>query len=259
LTDAQEETMDLQLEGKTALVTGASQGLGRAIARMLAMEGVTVAGAARRIDDVAHLAREVKGVGGAQIIPLSADLYPEGAAEQLADTALKELGRVDILINAAGGSRPLTLESPKEAWVEGMLLNFFRLRELTQALIPSMRAQKFGRVVNLTGTSEPRAVNAAVSAKAAVHVWSKGLACEVARDGVTVNCLKPGKFRTEQIQRRWPTEESELEFAAKTIPIGRFGTPEEFATMAVFLSSPLAGYITGTAIAVDGGSSHFAL
>lgn len=250
--------MDLQLKGRTAIVTGASQGLGRAIAKGLAQEGVVVAAVARRLNLLEELAREVAAEGGARIVPLQADLYPENAAEEIAARALKALGHVDILANAAGGSRPLPLDAPKEAWQEGMTLNFWRLRELTHAVIPSMTQGKFGRVINLTGTREPRNLNAAHAAKAAVHVWSKGLSKVVASDGITVNCIQPGKLRSEQIDKRWPTEESRREWAQKEVPVGRMGEPHELADLAVFLSSPRAAYITGNIIAFDGGARYFA-
>lgn len=250
--------MELDFEGRTALVTGASQGIGRTTARMLAMAGVNVVAVARRVALVEELAAEVKGSGRGKIIPLAADFYEEDAPERVASEALRLLGHVDILMNAAGQSRPVSFDASKEQWQEGMVLNFYRIRELTHAIVPGMRKQKWGRVVTFTGTSEPRMLNAAFTAKAAVHVWSKGLSREVAPDGVTVNCLKPGRIRSEQIKKRYPTLESELEYSRAEIPVGRFGEPEEIAAVAIFLASPLASYMTGTVIPVDGGSSRFA-
>jgi len=124
--------------------------------------------------------------------------------------------------------------------------------------MPGMRKHGWGRVVTFTGTSEPRMLNAAFAAKAAVHVWSKGLSREVAADGVTINCLQPGRIHSEQISKRYPTMESEREYAQAEIPMLRFGEPEEIAAVAMFLASPLASYVTGTVIPVDGGSSRFA-
>ena len=250
--------MDLQLKGKTAIVTGASQGLGRAIAKGLAAEGVKVVAVARRANLLEELVQEIVAAKGERPIALQADLYPENAAEDIAERALKALGHIDILANAAGGSRPLPLDGSKEAWHEGMTLNFWRLRELSHAVIPSMTKGGFGRIINLTGTREPRNLNAAHAAKAAVHVWSKGLSKVVAKDGITVNCIQPGKLRSEQIDKRWPTEESRREWAQKEVPVGRMGEPHELADLAVFLASPRAGYITGNIIAFDGGARYFA-
>ena len=244
--------------GQTALVTGASRGIGRATAIGLAQQGVQVAIAARRRVLLEEVSQEIVAAGGRAPVIIEADLYPEGAAEQLAARAQERLGRVDIVINAAGGSRPIPVEAEKEIWRESMALNFERIRELSHALLPQMRARKWGRIVNITGTSEPRALNAAFSAKAALHVWSKGLSREVAAEGVTLNCIQPGRIRSEQIQKRYPTLESELAFAREEIPMGRFGEPEELAHLAIFLASPLAAYITGTVIPVDGGMYRFA-
>jgi len=250
--------MELDFKGRTALVTGASQGIGRTTARMLALSGVDVVAVARRVALVEEVAREVATHGKGKIIPLAADFYDEDAPERVAAEALRLLGHVDILMNAAGQSRPVSFDAGKDQWEEGMVLNFYRIRELTHAVVPSMRKQKWGRIVTFTGTSEPRMLNAAFTAKAAVHIWSKGLSREVAADGVTVNCLKPGRIHSEQMTKRYPTVESELEYSRAEIPVGRFGEPEEIAAVAIFLASPLASYVTGTVIPVDGGSSRFA-
>jgi 3-oxoacyl-[acyl-carrier protein] reductase len=250
--------MELNFEGRTALVTGASQGIGRTTASMLALAGVDVVAVARRVVLIEQLADEVAGQGRGKIIPLAADFYDEDAPDRVAAEARRLLGHVDILMNAAGQSRPLKFDAGKDQWAEGMMLNFFRIRELTHAIVPGMREQGWGRIITFTGTSEPRMLNAAFTAKAAVHVWSKGLSRELAPHGITVNCLQPGRIHSEQIKRRYPTAESEREYSQAEIPIGRFGEPAEIAAVAIFLASPLASYVTGTVIPVDGGSSRFA-
>ena len=250
--------MDLQLNGKTALVTGASRGIGRAIALGLAREGVKLAIAARRTALLQELAGEIVSGRGAEPLVVEADLYQEGSAEKLAEAARLALGHVDILVNAAGGSRSIPFEATKEQWAEGILVNFIRLRELSHAVVPGMIERRFGRIVNITGSSEPRGLNAANSAKAAVHAWAKGLSREIARHGITINSIQPGRILSEQILRMHPTEEDRRKFSQENIPMGRFGEPTELADLVVFLSSPLAGYITGTVIPVDGGMSRFA-
>jgi 3-oxoacyl-[acyl-carrier protein] reductase len=250
--------MELGLVGRRALVTGASQGIGRAVARALAREGVLVAAAARRGALVHELAEAVRAEGAAPIIPITIDLMARDAAERLADAATQALGGIDILMNAAGGSRPLPFSASRADWDEGMEINFHRLRELTHALVPAMQAQRWGRVVNFTGTSEPRIINAAFAAKAAVHVWAKGLSRDIAADGVTINCLQPGRIRSEQMAKRYPTAEAERDFAEAEIPARRFGEAAEIADVALFLASDRAAYVTGTVIPVDGGMSRFA-
>lgn len=250
--------MDLGLIGKTALVTGASRGIGRAIALGLAREGAQVAVAARRRVLLDELATEIELAGGKLPVVIESDLDNPETPGRLAAAATQRLGRVDILINAAGGSRPMPFESSVEKWDEGMTVNFFRLRELSHAVIPGMRERGFGRIVNITGTSEPRGINAANSAKAAVHAWAKGISREMAKHGITINSIQPGRIVSEQILRMHPTEDDRKRFAEDNIPAGRFGEPQELAVLAIFLCSPLAGYITGTVIPVDGGMSHFA-
>ena len=249
--------MDLQLKGKTALVTGASMGIGRAIAKQLAQEGVRCAIAARRTQLLEELAREIAAAGGPAPVCFETDVLKEGSVQQLAADAVKALGSVQILINSAGGSRRMPVDAPEERWVEGMTLNFTRLRQLTHAVLPNMIENRWGRIVNITGKSEPENLNAANSAKAAVHAWSKGLSREVGKYGITVNCIPPGRIMSEQIRRNYP-EEYRKEQSAKEIPMGRYGEPEELGVLAVFLASPLAGYITGTVLPVDGGLRRYA-
>jgi 3-oxoacyl-[acyl-carrier protein] reductase len=205
-----------------------------------------------------ELARDIVSGRAAEPLVLESDLYQEGSAEKLAQAAEKALGRVDILINAAGGSRPYPFEATKEQWAEGLLVNFIRLRELSHAVIPGMKSGRWGRIVNITGTSEPRSLNAANSAKAAVHAWAKGLSREMAKHGITINSIQPGRIMSEQIVRFHPTEEDRRKFSEENIPMGRFGEPEELANLAIFLASPRASYITGTVTPVDGGMSRFA-
>jgi 3-oxoacyl-[acyl-carrier protein] reductase len=248
--------MDLQLEGRTALVTGASMGIGRAIARLLAREGVRLAVVARREPLLRELAAEIAREQDPAPALIVQDIMAADAAERIRDRALEALGRVEILVNCAGGSRPLPLDAGEERWEEAITLNFTRVRQLTHAILPGMMQRKWGRIVNITGKSEPEHVNAAFSAKAAVHAWAKGLSRDVGRLGITVNSIAPGRIMSEQIRRNYPPEERER-FSRTEIPVGRYGEPEELAVMAVFLCSPLAGYVSGTVIPVDGGLRRY--
>ena len=248
--------MDLQLKGKTALVTGASQGIGRAIAKGLAAEGVRLCVAARRRELLDELAREIVAAGGLQPQIAIVDIMEEGAPQKLAQEALQGLGRIGILVNCAGGSRPLPIDAPEENWTEAITLNFTRVRQLTHAVLPDMMKHQWGRIINITGKSEPDRLNAAFAAKAGVHAWAKGLSREVGKYGITVNSIPPGRIMSEQILRSYPAQERK-EFSEREIPVGRYGEPEELACLAVFLASPIACYITGAVIPVDGGLRRY--
>src|SRR5258707_15496786 len=154
--------MDLGIAGKCALVTGASMGIGRASAVALAREGVKLAVAARRRNLLEELQKET-----GPLVIIEQDFLADGAAQRIADAALKGLGRVDILVNNAGGSRRFTLETTETQWEEALTLNFTRHRQLTQRLLPQMIEHKWGRVINITGKSEPEGINGAFAAKAA--------------------------------------------------------------------------------------------
>jgi 3-oxoacyl-[acyl-carrier protein] reductase len=249
--------MDLQLARKTALVTGASMGIGRAIAKGLAAEGVEIAAVARRDALLEELAREIERGQGPRPHLIVQDIMAADAVLRLRDAALSQLGHVDILVNCAGGSRPLPIDAPEAAWEEAITLNFTRQRQITHALLPQMIERRWGRIVNITGKSEPDRLNAAFSAKAAMHAWAKGLSREVGRYGITVNSISPGRIMSEQIRRNYP-EEYRKEHAAAEIPAGAYGEPEDLAVLAVFLASPLARYITGAVIPVDGGLRRYA-
>jgi len=250
--------MDLELSGRTALVTGASRGIGRGAAKVLAAEGCRVAIVARRKELLDELAAEI-AAGGDKPAIIVEDVVAPGAAARIREKAEKALGHVEILVNSAGGSRPIPWDAPDAAWDEGMTLNFEAVRKLTHAFIPAMRARKFGRIITMTGTSEPEAINVASSAKAAVHAWAKGLSRVLAKDGITVNCLPPGRIKSEQIlEKLHPTPESRAAFVKANIPVGYLGEPEDMAYLIAFLASPKARYITGEVIHVDGGMRRFA-
>jgi 3-oxoacyl-[acyl-carrier protein] reductase len=250
--------MDLQLKGKTALVTGASMGIGRAIAKGLAAEGVKTCIAARRRPLLEALAKEIVAAGGPEPAIVEIDVMQDGAPSKLAQAAHRLLGAVDILINSAGGSKPaIPIDAPESAWEESMTLNFVRVRQLTHAVLPYMIGKKWGRVINISGKSEPDALLAATPTKAAIHAWSKGLSREVGRHGITVNSIPPGRIMSEQIRRKY-SEDYRAKESAQHIPVGRYGEPEELAALAVFLASPVAGYITGAVLPVDGGMRRYA-
>lgn len=245
--------MDMQLRDRTALVTGASVGIGRGIAMALAAEGVRLAVTARRKDKLEELAATIIAAGGPAPVLIEQDMYADDAARRIADDAVQGLGHVDILVNNAGGSRSFKeLHVSEEQWQEAITLNFHRPRQLGDALIDQMIARRWGRIINITGKSEPEHINGAFCAKAGMHSWAKGLSRMVGKHGITVNCIPPGRIHSEQIFRNYTPEYRQWQ-CDNEIPMGRYGEPEDLANLVVFLASPRASYITGAVIPIDGG------
>ena len=248
--------MKLKLEGKVAVVTGASKGLGRAIATGLADEGCRLVLVARRREPLEEVARMLPE--SADVLIIEQDVTTDDAAQRIHKAVIDRHGRCDILINNAGRSCSQKDNLGDDAlWQESMLLNFESGRRIAHAFIPGMRAQGFGRILSLTGQDEPRDINPANAPNGAVHIWSKALSRIVGKDGVTLNCIAPGRLHSEQMDVRILDSEEKLRAAEQEIPVGYVGEPEDLAVLAVFLCSPLSRYITGQVIHVDGGASRF--
>lgn len=179
--------------------------------------------------------------------------------EKLRGSLRQTAQHVDIVVNSAGGSRPIELLAPESVWSEAHELNFVAVRRTTLAFVAEMMAHNWGRVINITGTLEPLTLTASNAAKAAVHAWAKALSRHVAPRRVTVNSIVPGRIMTEQMRERlFPNDAERERFAQENIPLGHFGEPKDVAALATFLCSELARYVTGNVFHVDGGMHRFA-
>jgi len=251
--------MDLNINGRRALVTGASTGIGAGVAIALAREGVLLALSAQSMEALSKTATAIEAEGFEKPTLIPASLTDAADTIRLSQEATNTLGHIDILANCAGGSRPTPLDADEAFWAEAFDLNFHAPRRLTHALLPTMQSNQWGRIINISGSMEPRSLNAAIAAKGALHLWSKGVSCDVAKDGVTINCVAPGRINSPQIlEKLYPDEASRQNFIEGNIPTGAFGDPEDLACMVAFLCSPQAHYITGTVIPVNGGMHYFA-
>ncbi|MFT5469777.1 MAG: 3-oxoacyl-[acyl-carrier protein] reductase [Verrucomicrobiales bacterium] len=244
--------MDLQISNRVALVTGASQGIGYAIAKGLAAEGVKVVVSSR---DEAKLAAAAEQIGAAAAIP--ADVSDPDQLQQLLDSCREKVGDPDILVVNGGGPPPgLAAELDDEAWARGYDLTLMSAVRLARACLPAMRSQHWGRIICVTSMSvkEPIAnLTLSNAFRAGVTGFVRTLATEVAADGVTVNNVAPGATDTQRIRQLNPTPEA-LAAVAQRIPAKRIATADEVASAAVYLTGVPAAMITGQTILVDGGS-----
>lgn len=248
--------MDLHLGGRLALVTGASSGIGQGVAFALAAEGAALVLAGRDTVALGAVAHEARQLGAANVSLVAGDVTDPKAVSRIAEAAAGAM----ILVNCAGGSRPTDWDSGEDVWDEAFSLNFDAARRLSSHLIPGMKVAGYGRIINVSGSMEPRGLNAAAAAKAALQVWSKGLSCDLAPFGITVNCIAPGRINSRQILTRLhPDEEARRRFIADNIPAGHFGEPADVGHAVAFLASPLAGYITGAVLPIDGGMRRSAM
>lgn len=239
--------MDLGLTNKRALVTGASRGLGQAIAAALRAEGAAVAICAR---DGGRLAAAAKAIGA---VGLTGDLAQPGAATEVLQTAIARLGGVDILVVNTGGPPTGTFETVSEAaWRTAFENLWMSTLDLIRGALPGMRERRWGRIMVVTSMTAREPLPSLLISNAlrpGIHGLVNSLSREVAGDGITVNAIMPGYTLTERVREVGVDEKT----IATQIPAGRLGRPEEFAALATFLASEQAGYICGQAIACDGG------
>jgi len=251
--------LDLGLGGKVALITGASDGLGRAAAARLAGEGARVAICARRADRLEDAAAALRRETGGEVLPVAADVARAEDCRRFVEEAVQAFGGVDILVNNAGTSAAHGIEEVDDAtWQADIDLKLMAAVRLCRAVIPIMRGRGGGAIVNATTVGgkapAPRALPTTVTRAAGINL-TKSLANELARDGIRVNTVCIGLIRSAQWARRAgdrPLEEFYAEVGAR-VPLGRMGEAEEYADLVAFLVSARAGFITGTAVNLDGG------
>ncbi len=253
--------MDLGLDGKHALVLGASRGLGAAIARVLAVEGARVTAAARSVDDIRAWIEALPADVAARVSPVALDMSRRPQIEEV----VSSIGALDVLVNNGGGPPPGgAADHAPETWItqfETMAANLFYL---TQLVLPSMRERQWGRIITVSSSGVVQPIpNLALSngVRAAVVGWSKSLSTELAGQGITVNVVLPGRIHTARVDqldavaasKQGRSVDDVARASQAAIPAGRYGRAEEFADVVAFLASTRASYVTGAAIRVDGG------
>jgi NAD(P)-dependent dehydrogenase (short-subunit alcohol dehydrogenase family) len=258
-------TMDLQMAGKKAIVTGASEGIGKAITWAFAREGVDVAICARRKEPLEAVAAEISRATNRRVVPITADLTKPADAENLVKKAHAALGRIDILVNNAGSSPGGVLEHlTEEDWAQSLQLKFMGYVRCMKHVLPIMQKQKKGRVVNLIGNDGVKVSYweiAPGAANAAGQNLTMSLASQYGKDNISFVAVNPGPVRTE----RWAglvkamardmklsIEEAD-KLAPSSIPLGRIAESEEVANLVTYLASDLAFFVNGTMIEIDGG------
>jgi NAD(P)-dependent dehydrogenase (short-subunit alcohol dehydrogenase family) len=258
--------MELRLSGKAAIVTGASKGLGRAIARELAGEGANVAMCSRDAGEIEAVAEELRASGGT-VYAQAADVTDPAAVTDLVERSVQALGGLDILVNYAGRAHPGTFETLSDAdWQADLDVKLFSMIRCSRAALPHLRARGGGRIININavlGKYPDPAFFATSVNRAACLSFTKALAIELAPDGILVNSVNIGYVETpqwERIHERRAPDVPRDEFLRRTaadVPLGRFGTPEDVSAVVAFLASERAGYLTGASIDVAGGFGRY--
>jgi 3-oxoacyl-[acyl-carrier protein] reductase len=257
--------MDLGIRGRIALIGGSSSGLGRAVAEELAENGVDVVLCSRSATNIAEAADQIRQKFGVRAIGIPANLSDRSQAQDVASRAVREFGRVDILVNNTGGPPAGPFEShDAETWHQTYHLLLESVLTLTRSVLPGMKDRGWGRIINITSIAVKQPVEGLVlsnSLRAAVTGFARTLANEIGHTGITVNNVMPGYTKTDRLvhlaksnaERKGSSVEDAYAQWEREIPMKRLGEPREFAALVAFLASERASYITGTSIPVDGG------
>ncbi len=254
--------MELGLRGKVAAVTGGSEGIGRAAVKRLVEEGAKVAFCARRAEVLNAFAEELRK-SGADVLPVVADAAKPGDMERFIEETVRQYGRVDIVVNNAGGTGQDPFEKvTDEAWQRDIDVKVFAQIRTARAAVPHMKKQGGGRIINLNmvGAKQPFAGSFPTTiSRAAGLALTKALSKEYAADNILVNAVAVGKIKSMQQERRAARSgvsvPEHYERTGKTVPLGRMGEAEEVANVIAFLASDAASYVTGCCVNVDGGIS----
>jgi 3-oxoacyl-[acyl-carrier protein] reductase len=257
--------MDLGLQGRVAIVGGASQGLGRACAMGLAQEGARVAISSRRAEPLQATAQEIRSATGVEVLAVPGDLSCLADIQNLIQRTVDHFGRLDIVISNSGGPpEGRAVDTSEENWERAiqMALQFFI--RMSREAVPHLKQRSWGRIINILASTVYQPIdNLATSGvtRLGAVAFAKSLADEVGRDNILINNVAPGFLLTDRMMDLFKTRAREtdtdldavLQARASTIPLGRFGQPEELANLVTFLASEKNSYITGTTILVDGG------
>ena len=249
------------LTGKVAFITGGGRGLGRAMARGFAEAGADIFISARTESELASAQHEIREATGRKVAYTTADMADRDAVKALAETALQEMGCIDVLVNNAGINRPQPIDEIKdEDWDVQMEVNLNSIMTLTRALVPQMKERQWGRIIHISsilGVGSKEARNAYSATKSALIGLSKASALDLGPHGITVNCIAPGPFLTD-LPGKLLNDQQKQQFADFTA-MGRWGAPEEIIGPALFLGSEASSYVTGETLLVDGGAYARAL
>lgn len=257
--------MDLGLAGKVAIITGGSKGIGKATAMELAREGASVVICARGADALAEAEDEIRAVAPDGVLAVQADVTSGDAARAVVAATIERFGHLDVLVNNAGTASGGNIESvTDEKWAADLDLKLMGAIRFSREAVPHLRASASGRIINVTAIAgkQPGANSMPTSiSRAAGIALTKAMSKDLARDGILVNTICIGTIKSAQIERAALSRFADLPLdqayarMGENIPLGRVGEAREAAALIAFLCSPLGGYITGTAINVDGGAS----